>query len=345
QLEYLFKNPLTDIELIKKRVETIKFFQDFSFGFIIDKDYFDFIEIYLKLQHIPVKLSAFDSFIKGIKYRIFPKNHYFIIQRGTLFLIKILNGIYKSFKEVDPASACVWVQNSRKEVLDMIDNSPLRIILKMKNRRRLSAIETRRLDYYFRKSYYNEIRKILETIYLFDALFSIAEAKKQLGFSLPELISEPDRFQAEMLFHPLLQEPVANDIIFDDLKHICFLTGPNMAGKSTFLKAIGISLYLAHAGFPVPASHLTTSVFNGLLTTINLPDNLDNGYSHFYNEVLRVKYVARQANEKEKIFVVFDEIFRGTNVKDAYEASLAVITAFARRKDSLLAVSTHILEV
>jgi len=118
-----------------------------------------------------------------------------------------------------------------------------------------------------------------------------------------------------------------------------------MAGKSTFLKALSISIYLSHLGFPVPAKEFKTSIFNGLLTTINLPDNLSNGYSHYYNEVLRVKYIAEQINKVGNLFVVFDELFRGTNIKDAYEASLSIITEFSRLKNSAFALSTHIIEV
>ena len=90
---------------------------------------------------------------------------------------------------------------------------------------------------------------------------------------------------------------------------------------------------------------METSIFNGLLTTINLSDNLNNGYSHFYNEVLRVKFVAERINENGNIFVVFDELFRGTNVKDAYEASLSVISAFSKLNRGAFAISTHIIEI
>jgi DNA mismatch repair ATPase MutS len=118
-----------------------------------------------------------------------------------------------------------------------------------------------------------------------------------------------------------------------------------MAGKSTYLKSFGISVYLAHLGFPIPAKSIETSIFNGLLTTINMSDNINKGYSHYYNEVLRVKYVAEQINRLKNIVVIFDELFRGTNVIDAYEASLSVISAFAKIKMSLFAISTHIMEV
>ncbi|MBK6527650.1 MAG: hypothetical protein IPG07_20145 [Crocinitomicaceae bacterium] len=66
-----------------------------------------------------------------------------------------------------------------------------------------------------------------------------------------------------------------------------FLTGANMAGKSTLLKSLGLSIYLAHIGFPVPAKKFQTTLYNGIITTINLPDNINKGYSHFYHEVIR----------------------------------------------------------
>jgi DNA mismatch repair ATPase MutS len=117
-----------------------------------------------------------------------------------------------------------------------------------------------------------------------------------------------------------------------------------MAGKSTFMKSLGIALFLAHMGFPVAADKMQFSVRDGMFTTINLSDNLNMGYSHFYAEVLRVKKVAEQLQANRNIFVIFDELFRGTNVKDAYEATVAITAAFARKTNCMFVVSTHIME-
>jgi len=118
-----------------------------------------------------------------------------------------------------------------------------------------------------------------------------------------------------------------------------------MSGKSTFLKTMGLMIYLSHIGFPVPAKHFKTSVFDGLFTTINLTDSLNLGYSHFYSEVKRVKDIVIKINTKQNLFIIFDELFRGTNVKDAYDASLMIISALAKITDNLFFISTHILEV
>jgi Mismatch repair ATPase (MutS family) len=123
-----------------------------------------------------------------------------------------------------------------------------------------------------------------------------------------------------------------------------FLTGANMAGKSTFIKSFGIAIYLAHMGFPVPAEEMSFTVKDGLYTSINVPDNLNLGYSHFYAEVLRVKYVAEEVASKKNLVIIFDELFKGTNVKDAYEATVGVVKAFAQHKNCSYIISTHIIE-
>jgi DNA mismatch repair ATPase MutS len=118
-----------------------------------------------------------------------------------------------------------------------------------------------------------------------------------------------------------------------------------MSGKSTFLKTMGLLTYLAHLGLPVPAREFKTTVFNGVFSTINLTDDLNLGYSHFYSEVNRVKEIANLLSSDKNLVIIFDELFRGTNVKDAYDASLKVISSLNKVFSSLFFISTHILEV
>ena len=345
QLEFIFTNPLTDIDLIEQRVQNLRYFQSFSIGFKLEKECFDAIEYYFTQKNIPYKFSLSGSLIKAIKYKIRQGNEYYIIQRGIKLLIRLLNDIYKTVKDIDTENLPDYIRDCRIKILDLIDNTSLKIILGLKERKKLNPFEIGKLDYFFRNIEVNKVKEILEIIYQFDAFQSIVFASNKNGFSLPTFTNELNFYQVEGLFHPFLEDPILNKFEFEFGRNVCFLTGPNMAGKSTFLKSLSISLYLSHLGFPVPATNLKTSIFNGLLTTINLSDNINNGYSHFYSEVLRVKYVAEQINQIGNIFIVFDEIFRGTNVKDAYEASLAVITSFSKLNNSVFAVSTHVIEV
>jgi DNA mismatch repair ATPase MutS len=127
--------------------------------------------------------------------------------------------------------------------------------------------------------------------------------------------------------------------------NVLFLTGANMAGKSTLMKSIGINLYLAHMGFPVAVETMEFSVREGLYSSINIADNIGLGYSHFYAEVVRVKQAAEAAASGKRLLLMFDELFKGTNVKDAYDGTLAVTEGFADYRKCLFIVSTHIIEV
>ncbi len=151
--------------------------------------------------------------------------------------------------------------------------------------------------------------------------------------------------KATNLKHPCINGAVGNNISMQEQSNVIFLTGANMAGKSTWMKTIGISLYLAHIGFPVAAEQMEFSVREGIYSSINVADNIALGYSHFYAEVVRVKHAAEATATGKHLLLMFDELFKGTNVKDAYDGTLAVTEAFAEYQNCLFIVSTHIIEV
>ena len=106
----------------------------------------------------------------------------------------------------------------------------------------------------------------------------------------PECIADADRFAARSLGHPLLkpESKVCNDFELDQDQRIVILTGSNMAGKSTFLRTIGVNLALAYAGAPVNAASMQTSLFR-LFTCIKVSDSVQDGLSYFYAEVKRLQ--------------------------------------------------------
>jgi DNA mismatch repair ATPase MutS len=173
----------------------------------------------------------------------------------------------------------------------------------------------------------------------------VSAVARDRGFYYAEVLPEEENiFSTSALRHPGINNGVANPLSLQGDANMLFLTGANMAGKSTFMKSFGIALYLGHMGFPVAAEHMRISVREGLYSSINVPDNLNMGYSHFYAEVLRVKLVAEAVSSGRNLVVIFDELFKGTNVKDAYDATLACATAFARYRNCFFIISTHIIE-
>jgi DNA mismatch repair protein MutS len=200
-------------------------------------------------------------------------------------------------------------------------------------------------DVLFRFRHRGVILQLLRHIYAMDVYLSVARVATQHGFAFPKALPAAEHVvKMEGLYHPHVKGAVPNNITITPDGNVIFLTGANMAGKSTFMKSLSIAISLAHMGFPVAAESMEFAVLDGIYTTINLPDNLGMGASHFYAEVLRVKKMAHELSQGKNLLIVFDELFRGTNVKDAYEATIAITRAFAGKRNSLFVISTHIIE-
>ena len=118
-----------------------------------------------------------------------------------------------------------------------------------------------------------------------------------------------------------------------------------MAGKSTLIKAVGSAVFLAHIGMGVPAQKMKLTLFDGLLSNINVVDNIAKGESFFFNEVQRIKHTIEKINNGKKWLVLIDELFKGTNVQDAMKCSLTVIKGLMKIKNSLFILSTHLYEI
>lgn len=118
-----------------------------------------------------------------------------------------------------------------------------------------------------------------------------------------------------------------------------------MAGKSTLIKSVGAAVFLAHIGMGVPAQHMRLTVFEGLISNINVVDNIVKGESYFFNEVQRIKNTIEKIGNGQKWLVLIDELFKGTNIQDAMRCSLTVIRGLLKIKNSLFILSTHLYEI
>ena len=174
--------------------------------------------------------------------------------------------------------------------------------------------------------------------FLFEAYLSVSNGIIRHGFIFPSF--EETTFAIEGLYHPLLKNPVRNDLIAS--RNVILLTGPNMSGKSTLLKAASLCVYLGHTGLAVPAAKATMPFFATISVAINLTDSVVSGYSHFMSEIITLKNVLTEAGGSAKCFAVFDELFRGTNIEDALEISTVTIKGLVKFSNSLFLISTHL---
>ncbi|MGM0635673.1 MAG: MutS-related protein [Bacteroidota bacterium] len=180
-----------------------------------------------------------------------------------------------------------------------------------------------------------------EDLFQFEAYLSISLGIEKNKFTYPNFTTE--HIKINELYHPLIDDPVKND--FDSNNNVVVLNGPNMSGKSTFLKAVGICVYFGHLGFAVPASAAEIPFFRNFSIEINRRDDILNGYSHFMTEIMNLKKVVTKASNGEACFAIFDELFSGTNAEDAQEICKTTINGLSKFKNSYFFISTHIQEL
>jgi DNA mismatch repair protein MutS len=183
-----------------------------------------------------------------------------------------------------------------------------------------------------------EVDAFWNAFFFFEACLSIAKGIVKHQFHFPTFIEEG--LSIKGFYHPLIHNPVLNNIKVTET--VTLITGPNMSGKSTLLKAIGICVTLAHLGLAVPAEKCELAWFDVISISINLNDDILNGYSHFMTEVMNLKHVLLQARETRRCFAIFDELFRGTNPEDALAISNRTIRGLTQFKHSCFFISTHL---
>ena len=202
-----------------------------------------------------------------------------------------------------------------------------------------------RLDQRMRLAEQQTVKRLLQLTYELDALVSMADAIREHQLTMPDVISGPVGLFADELIHPFLSDGVPNPVELDQNSRVLFLTGPNMAGKTTYIRAVAIAIYLAHLGMGVPASAMRFVPVERLFTSISLHDDLRRGVSYFRAEALRAKAIAASVADGHKVIALMDEPFKGTNVKDAMDASLAILTRLAEKQDCLFVFSSHLIEL
>lgn len=339
----IFNQPLVDPAMIKDRQKLLIGLEHLTVKLDINKQSLDLIAYFMAQRDNVKSFTVYRALKDFLLFR--STQAYYIKQRGVHEILDLIILLNETCLSMDLEKSPLLIQHLADALTDLINEPVIKRAMETRPGP-LSILNLARCNELFRKSLLKKIKHILDLVYQLDAFIAVSNAAKLYGLCYPALRADTQKpLEIKGVFHLFLEQPITNDLEFNVEKNVCFITGSNMAGKSTLLKSAAICIYLAHLGFPVPAESMSFSVFYGLMTTINLSDNLNQGYSHFYNEVMRVKEVAVKVNANKPMVVIFDELFRGTNVKDAYDGSLAIVKAFSAIKDSFFMISTHIVEV
>ena len=150
-------------------------------------------------------------------------------------------------------------------------------------------------------------------------------------------------YEAKGLYHPFLgDKAVRNDFTVSDGEYY-IVTGANMAGKSTFLRSVGVNYILAMNGLPVFAESLRVSAFN-LFTSMRTTDDLSRGISYFNAELLRLRQLLDSCRQARRTLIILDEILKGTNSLDKLNGSRLFLEAVAELPVTGI-IATHDLEL
>lgn len=344
QLEAMFRNPPVRAEEIRDRIREFRYYSGKGFNIPTDTERTDSIEFYLNAHASRnTVLSAVWLIGCRLKHMFTADRNYEKIQEGMRTLADVLHESHSLMKELSAPDSPVC-----KEATALAESFGGKVLERLASERisgKKTLFNTICLDHLLRIKAGKDVHRMMEMLCHLDVYFSVAQVAEERGFGYAEVLESEERsIDIEGLWHPSLRNAVANDIRIDHSRNVFFLTGVNMAGKSTFMKAVAITVYLAQMGFPIPAKRMAFTPVDGLFTSINVPDNIALGYSHFYAEVLRVKHIAEEVRSGKNLFIIFDELFKGTNVKDAYDATLAVTEAFSRHRNCMYIISTHIVE-
>jgi len=171
-----------------------------------------------------------------------------------------------------------------------------------------------------------------------------------MSFNHPEwcfpILKEEHFFiEGKKIGHPLIpiDKCVNNPLKIDHTAQLMLVTGSNMAGKSTYLRSIGVNTVLAMAGAPVCAQYFCLSPVQ-VISSMRIEDNLEENTSTFYAELKKLKTIIDKVNNNEKVFILLDEILRGTNSLDRHTGSAALIRQLIKHNAACI-IATHDVEL
>ena len=286
------------------------------------------------------------SYLNSLMYKLLHGPDYSIVRYSVQHFGDFIRGMHLLLELFNREECPGLLKSLMDRAAFLLDHETIRSLNSKKPDSRLSVAQHVFYGHFLRNRFKNYAIELINIYGRFDAWYSMAVATREHSLSLPVLLDQSQpALKAGSLFHMLLASPVSYDVAMDPRSNFIFLTGANMGGKSTFIKAVGIAVFLAHLGMGVPARDMELSLFDGILSNINVVDNIAKGESYFFNEVQRIKNTLVKITDGRKWLVLIDELFKGTNVEDSMKCSTTVIKGLIKINSSLFILSTHLYEI
>jgi DNA mismatch repair ATPase MutS len=193
------------------------------------------------------------------------------------------------------------------------------------------------------KNQFKEWFQVIAEVEVVISLASLIHNEPEWCFPLVDI--KYFHFTADQMGHPLLAPVtrVPSDFALDGTGKLALITGSNMAGKSTFLRSLGVNIVLAQMGAPVCAAQMSLSEVK-LISSMRVADNLAENTSTFYAELKKIQYIIECVDKKEKVFILLDEVLRGTNSDDRHKGSKALVKQLLQN-GAVTIMATHDTEL
>lgn len=293
------------------------------------------------VSSIPHGAGAASSFM----YTIFNRTDYATVRYSVKHFIDFIKGMFDLLNCFSDEQYARPLQKVLDDIRKELDKPVYQKINSFQKGYKPTNAENLALGAFFNHNKLS-IQLLQDLFYKTDAWYSLAKATVQHNLNFPEIVeSTTPLIEAKNLYHPLVEDAVGYDFSLTDKDNFLFLTGANMAGKSTFIRSVGISVYMASLGMGVPAKKMRMSCFDGLMSNIDVADNTMKGESYFFNEVQRIKTTVSKIKDGKKWLILIDELFKGTNIQDAMKCSTVVVEGLRKIKSSLFILSTHLYEI
>ena len=291
-------------------------------------------------------IPAHPSVLEAYSYKLLHGPDFALVTYSAKHCFDFIKGFQLLLELFSGETIPVPLQKVLTAIEKIITKDQFKIVAKTNKAEDLFHAQKLELAHFIRYGYKHNMLDLVVLYAQIDAWYGMAQAVQKFSLIFPEFVQNTEPvIEARGLYHLLVHEPVAYDVVLNQKTNFLFLTGANMAGKSTFIKSTGAAVFLAHIGMGVPAQQMKLTLFDGMLSNINVVDNISKGESYFYNEVQRIKATITKINDGKKWLILIDELFKGTNVKDAMKCSSTVIEGLLKMKNSLFILSTHLYEI
>ena len=282
KLRQIFNHSLSDIDSIKNVQDTLKLIIEKKQQWPLSVSNGSVMMIYKFYESSVDDPPSRPSPISAYLYKLFHGPDFSLIKYSVGHAFDFIKGMKQICSVFLQADAPANLKRMLEKASVLIEKYQFQKVFETEKAEDFTMSQMLSFAYFIRYHYKQYFFELIDIYSQLDAWYGLAMAVSEFKLSFPVFISsDKPVLQAKKLYHILLPDPVAYDVELSHQNNFIFLTGANMAGKSTFIKAVGSAVFLAHIGMGVPAESMELSLFDGLLSNINVVDNIAKGESFF----------------------------------------------------------------